>query len=50
MIVYKGNKVVSKFGGNYLGFIDFDGRRYWDVRDGEVVDYEINKVLPSDSD
>ena len=24
---------VSEVHGNYLGFMDFDGKRYWDMRD-----------------
>jgi len=29
----KDGRVVSKMFGNQMGYIDFDGMRYWDVRD-----------------
>jgi hypothetical protein len=51
--IIKGDKVVSKMYGNQMGYIDFDGIRYWDVR--EQVNYIIkgvdmnNGALPSDS-
>jgi hypothetical protein len=38
--------------GNYLGYIDFDGVRYWDARDTILYPVEgvsIEKALPSDS-
>ncbi len=31
--IAKDNKVVSKMYGTYMGYIDFDGIRYWDVRE-----------------
>jgi hypothetical protein len=31
--IIKEGEVVSKMYGNYMGYIDFDGVRYWDVRD-----------------
>jgi hypothetical protein len=30
-IVYK-NRIVSKMNGTYMGFLEFDGKRYWDAR------------------
>lgn len=36
--------------GSYMGFMEFDGVRYWDVR--EVVPYRVTVVrqeLPSDA-
>lgn len=38
--------------GNYLGFMEFNGKRYWDVR--EQMTYPVNgkfiqESLPSDS-
>lgn len=30
-IIYK-NKIVSKMYGSYMGFLEFDGKRYWDSR------------------
>jgi hypothetical protein len=29
--ILKDGKVVSEIRGNYMGFLDFDGERYWDV-------------------
>ncbi len=31
-IIYK-NKAVSKLTGSYMGFLEFDEKRYWDARD-----------------
>ena len=45
-------KVVSKMYGTYMGYIDFDGRRYWDIR--RMINFEIRcadlakEALPSD--
>ncbi|MFN9904416.1 MAG: hypothetical protein ACK55Z_37705, partial [bacterium] len=30
--ILKDGKVVSELYGNYMGYIEFDGKRYWDVR------------------
>lgn len=30
--ICQGNKVVSKVYGSYRGFLEFDGKRYWDYR------------------
>ena len=55
---------MSELYGNYMGYIDFDGKRYWDVREMQNYDpVEIPKseltlteiegsfpvVLPSDA-
>ncbi len=40
---------MSKIFGTYLGFVEFDGKRYWDIRDAEL--YPLIKpatILPSD--
>lgn len=50
-ITRKGQKVSDVYG-NYLGFADFDGQRYWDLRDMKtfpVVGEPLDKCLPSDS-
>jgi hypothetical protein len=26
------NRIVSKMNGSYMGFLEFDGKRYWDAR------------------
>ena len=49
----KDGKTVCRIQGNYMGFIDFDGQRYWDARDVHhwctpLNDWEID-CLPSDS-
>ena len=46
-------KVVSEINGNYMGYLDFDGVRYWDVREIDkwyfkLKDWEAD-ALPSDS-
>ena len=44
---------MSTIRGNYMGFIDFDGLRYWDIREKENIWFPIIKKgetsLPSDS-
>mmetsp|Transcript_17927 Transcript_17927/g.30494 ORF Transcript_17927/g.30494 Transcript_17927/m.30494 type:complete len:280 (-) Transcript_17927:73-912(-) len=47
-------QTVSKIFGNYCGYIDFDGIRYFDIREVETVYHEYRDVkkdqsLPSDS-
>ena len=42
--------MVSKIYGSYLGFLEFDGKRYWDARD--VNAFKMDKAeerLPSDA-
>lgn len=53
--VMREGKVVSHLTGTYLGYLDFDSKRYWDVRQSETykvihrqIDFEAN--LPSDSE
>ena len=43
----KGRK-VSDINGNYMGFIDFDGKRYWDIRD-QII-YEVTHSLFNNND
>jgi hypothetical protein len=43
---------MSTVYGNYLGFIDFDGQRYWDIREQNiypVAGEPLDKCLLSDS-
>ena len=48
-------KKVCEITGNYMGYIDIDGVRYWDLRDDEEFqkhykpDIRDPKPLPSDS-
>ena len=37
------NKVVSTISGSYLNFIEFDGLRYWDIR--ENIKTNVKKIL-----
>mmetsp|Transcript_34336 Transcript_34336/g.35628 ORF Transcript_34336/g.35628 Transcript_34336/m.35628 type:complete len:421 (+) Transcript_34336:44-1306(+) len=46
--ILQNDKVVSTISGSFLSHIDFDGVRYWDIRDNfpiSLIDYEKN--LPS---
>lgn len=52
-ITHKGQHVCEVYG-NYCGYIDFDGVRYWDNREVDKVWKEYtplpqDKILPSDS-
>lgn len=51
--ITKADKPVCQFRGNYMGFIDFDGVRYWDIRERQAVHFPIQQKgpssLPSDS-
>jgi len=41
---------ICKIYGTYIGFLEFDGQRYWDIRDTEKFPMvKPNFVLPSDS-
>jgi hypothetical protein len=31
--IEKNGKVICKISGNYMGYLDFDGQRYWDIRE-----------------
>lgn len=37
--IVKDGEVISKMNGNQMGYIDWDGKRYWDVRD--QVNYRV---------
>ena len=53
--ILKNGEKVCTIEGNYTGYVDFDGVRYWDLRDEETFSkhYKPNYVepdtLPSDS-
>lgn len=51
--ILKDDKVVSEIRGNYMGFIDFDGLRYWDIRERANIWFPVSpqgeRSLPSDS-
>jgi len=50
--IKKDGKVVSKLFGTYMGYIDFDRQRYWDIREMHnfaVIDTDLKtEALPSD--
>ncbi len=44
------SKTVSRLSGSYLGFLEFDHKRYWDARDAETFNLiKPPLILPSDS-
>lgn len=43
------DKDVSKIYGTYTGFLEFDGKRYWDIREVTPFSYKPFYMLPSDS-
>jgi hypothetical protein len=46
----KDGKVLSNFTGSFLSHIDFDGKRYWDIRHNiDIEKYPIKKQLKSSS-
>jgi len=48
--IKRNGKVVCKLYGSYLGFLECDGRRYWDARDTEFFPFiKPETVLTSDS-
>ena len=51
--IFKGEERICEIEANYMGFFDFDGVRYWDIREKDktwfkVVNEEPHS-LPSDS-
>lgn len=45
-----GKQVVSVLTGSYMSHIDFDGKRYWDIRENfNISMIELEKNLPSSS-
>lgn len=50
--IIKDQTEISDIYGNYNGYIDFDGVRYWDIREtklNDVIPSVGDDVLPSDS-
>ena len=54
--IKRAGETICKIRGNYMGYFDIDGVRYWDIRDKEAhftpVDMSpdnIPDLLPSDS-
>ena len=46
----KDGNVLSNFTGSYLSHIDFDGKRYWDIRHNiDIEEFPIKKQLKSSS-
>ena len=49
--IKKDGVVVSKLHGTYMGYLEFDGVRYWDIRrmqNFEIIEPAQSKVLKSD--
>lgn len=49
-IIEDNKRIVSKLRGTYLGYLEFDCVRYWDVREVNIFPLIIKISLPSDSD
>lgn len=53
--IEKDGEKICEITGNYVGFVDFDGVRYWDIRDAELIHTKprdedvVPDSLPSDS-
>ena len=48
--IYQNNKKVSSISGSFMSNIDFDGKRYWDIRQNfNIKLIEFEKNLPSSS-
>eukprot|EP00347_Sterkiella_histriomuscorum_P010094 403338699 len=50
--IYQNERKVSDIKGNYMGFMDFDGIRYWDLRDQIIYESQGKPLvlcLPTDS-
>ena len=51
--IFKGEERISELKANYMGFFDFDGVRYWDIREKEKtwrrVISDDPESLPSDA-
>mmetsp|Transcript_8977 Transcript_8977/g.17346 ORF Transcript_8977/g.17346 Transcript_8977/m.17346 type:complete len:222 (+) Transcript_8977:677-1342(+) len=50
LMISNRTQLVSKLSGTYLGWLDFDGSRYWDVRFVPSFDIMFEPNLPSDSE
>jgi len=51
--IFRGQERVCEIEANYMGFFDFDGVRYWDIREKEKTWFKVESEeldpLPSDS-
>lgn len=48
--ITKNNEKVSEIFGSYLSFIDFDNKRYWDIRENYPISIiDLKNTLPSSS-
>lgn len=51
--IFKDDKKVCEIEGNYMGYLDFDKKRYWDFREGDKINFpepfEDPNSLPSQS-
>jgi len=51
--IFKGDERICEINANYMGFFDFDGVRYWDIREKKKtwLNEYVNdpSSLPSDS-
>ena len=54
--IKRGDEVICKINGNYMGYFDIDGVRYWDIRDKDMffTPTEMNPtnlpgIIPSDA-
>ena len=45
--IHKDGKKVCTVEGNYVGYLDFDEVRYWDVREKETIYYPIAGEEPN---
>mmetsp|Transcript_26456 Transcript_26456/g.47471 ORF Transcript_26456/g.47471 Transcript_26456/m.47471 type:complete len:609 (-) Transcript_26456:1698-3524(-) len=48
--IMQDGKVISHLTGTYLGYLEFDSRRYWDLRHSSTYKIEFDANLPSDSE
>ena len=39
--IKKGDKQVSTIRGNYMGFLNFDDERFWDLRESKLFDWKL---------
>ncbi|CAG9326920.1 KES1_7 [Blepharisma stoltei] len=49
-IIDSNGNSISTIKGTYCGYIDFDGRRYWDARHIRPYEVKFSQILPSDSE
>ena len=54
--IKRGNTTIHKINGNYMGYFDIDGVRYWDIRDkdkfvtpADMRPENLPGIIPSDA-